>query len=80
MVIDSATILTGSFNFTKAAEAKNAESLLVIKDAPELIKAYEANIHAPAGHSQPIWETGVCLACWDGDGHVCRREWAGPRE
>jgi len=28
MVIDSATILTGSFNFTKAAEERNAENLL----------------------------------------------------
>jgi hypothetical protein len=53
MVIDSATILTGSFNFTKAAEAKNAENLLVIKDAPELVKAYEANIQMHAGHSYP---------------------------
>jgi hypothetical protein len=53
MVIDSATILTGSFNFTKAAEAKNAENLLVIKDAPELVTAYEANIRAHAGHSHP---------------------------
>jgi phosphatidylserine/phosphatidylglycerophosphate/cardiolipin synthase-like enzyme len=33
MVIDSATILTGSFNFTKAAEEKNAENLLVITGA-----------------------------------------------
>jgi phosphatidylserine/phosphatidylglycerophosphate/cardiolipin synthase-like enzyme len=44
MVIDSATIITGSFNFTKKAEASNAENLLVIKDASELVKAYEANI------------------------------------
>lgn len=43
MVIDSATIITGSFNFTKAAEERNAENLLVIKDAPELVKAYEQN-------------------------------------
>src|SRR3989449_4724280 len=43
MVIDSATIITGSFNFTTAAEQKNAENLLVIKDTPELVKAYEAN-------------------------------------
>lgn len=55
MVIDSGTILTGSFNFTKAAEEKNAENLLVIQDAPELVKAYEANIHARAGHSHPYW-------------------------
>jgi len=53
MVIDSATILTGSFNFTKAAEEKNAENLLVITDAPELVKAYEANIRAHAGHAHP---------------------------
>jgi phosphatidylserine/phosphatidylglycerophosphate/cardiolipin synthase-like enzyme len=53
MVIDSATIITGSFNFTKKAEASNAENLLVIKDAPELVKAYEANIQAHAAHSHP---------------------------
>jgi hypothetical protein len=51
MVIDSATIITGSFNFTKAAEEKNAENMLVIKDAPELVKEYEANIRLHAGHS-----------------------------
>ena len=33
MVIDGETILTGSFNFSKAAEEKNAENLLVIRDA-----------------------------------------------
>lgn len=53
MVIDSATILTGSFNFTKAAEERNAENLLVIKDAPELVRAYEANIQAHAAHAHP---------------------------
>jgi phosphatidylserine/phosphatidylglycerophosphate/cardiolipin synthase-like enzyme len=36
MVIDTTTILTGSFNFTTVAEEKNAENLLVITDAPEL--------------------------------------------
>jgi len=30
MVIDSATILTGSFNFTQQAEKRNAENLLVV--------------------------------------------------
>lgn len=41
MVIDQATVITGSFNFTKAAEEKNAENLLVIKSdklAAEYIK------------------------------------------
>src|SRR4030095_9121752 len=53
MAIDSATIITGSFNFTKKAEASNAENLLVIKDAPELVKAYEANVQAHAAHAHP---------------------------
>ena len=53
LVIDSATVITGSFNFTKAAETSNVENLLVIKDAPELVKAYEANIRAHAAHSHP---------------------------
>jgi phosphatidylserine/phosphatidylglycerophosphate/cardiolipin synthase-like enzyme len=53
MVIDSATVITGSFNFTKAAEEKNAENVLVIQDAPELVKAYEANVQAHAAHAHP---------------------------
>src|SRR2546425_8838669 len=51
MVIDSTTIITGSFNFTKAAEEKNAENMLVIKDVPELVQAYEAHIRLHAGHA-----------------------------
>jgi len=53
MVIDNTTLITGSFNFTKAAEEKNAENLLVIKDAPELVKAYAANVQAHAAHAHP---------------------------
>ena len=32
MIIDGETVITGYFNFTKAAEESNAENLLVIKD------------------------------------------------
>ena len=32
MIIDDAYVLTGSFNWTKAAEKQNAENLLLIKD------------------------------------------------
>jgi phosphatidylserine/phosphatidylglycerophosphate/cardiolipin synthase-like enzyme len=53
MVIDSTTIITDSFNFTKAAEEKNAENMLVIKDAPDLATAYEANIRMHADHAHP---------------------------
>jgi phosphatidylserine/phosphatidylglycerophosphate/cardiolipin synthase-like enzyme len=42
MVIDGSTVLTGSFNFTKATELSNAENLLVIHDL-ELAVKYTAN-------------------------------------
>ena len=43
MVIDSHGVLTGSFNFTKAAETSNAENVIYIENAPELAKAYADN-------------------------------------
>jgi len=52
MVIDDYVVLTGSFNFTRAAEEHNAENLLVIND-PVLAKQYIANWHAHAQHSEP---------------------------
>jgi phosphatidylserine/phosphatidylglycerophosphate/cardiolipin synthase-like enzyme len=51
IVVDDYLVLTGSFNFTKAAEEKNAENLLVIND-PSLAKRYLDNWHAHEAHSQ----------------------------
>jgi phosphatidylserine/phosphatidylglycerophosphate/cardiolipin synthase-like enzyme len=51
MVIDDETVVTGSFNFTKAAEEHNAENLLVIR-SKELAVKYLANWQAHAGHSE----------------------------
>jgi phosphatidylserine/phosphatidylglycerophosphate/cardiolipin synthase-like enzyme len=51
MVIDGGTIITGSFNFTTAAEQHNAENLLVIRDR-RLAETYAANWDAHARHSQ----------------------------
>ncbi len=51
MIIDSQTVLTGSFNFTKAAESSNAENLLVIQDV-DLAKKYTANWLVHFKHSQ----------------------------
>lgn len=42
MVIDETIVITGSFNFTKSAQEKNAENLLVLHD-PELAAKYVAN-------------------------------------
>jgi phosphatidylserine/phosphatidylglycerophosphate/cardiolipin synthase-like enzyme len=52
MIIDSKVIITGSFNFTKGAEEKNAENLLIIKDQPDLVRRYEENYLKHKGHSE----------------------------
>jgi phosphatidylserine/phosphatidylglycerophosphate/cardiolipin synthase-like enzyme len=52
MVIDDYLVITGSFNFTKAAEEENAENLLVIND-PELARQYVRNWQVHAQHSEP---------------------------
>ena len=51
MVVDKETVITGSFNFTKAAEEKNAENLLILK-SKELAKQYIDNWNKHKGHSQ----------------------------
>jgi phosphatidylserine/phosphatidylglycerophosphate/cardiolipin synthase-like enzyme len=51
MVIDGFKILTGSFNFTKAAEESNAENLLVIDDVV-LAAKYAENWQQHSKHSE----------------------------
>jgi len=53
MVIDGKDIITGSFNFTKAAEEGNVENLLIIHDDPDLADKYAANFKARAAVSRP---------------------------
>ena len=52
MIIDRETVITGSFNFTKAAEEKNAENVLIIRDKA-LAKVYIENWEQHKGHSEP---------------------------
>lgn len=63
IILDSgtpqATVITGSFNFSKAAEENNTENLLVIKEAPELVKAYDANFDAHMAHGIPYVRKNV---------------------
>ena len=42
IIVDKETVITGSFNFTRAAEEKNAENLLIIR-SNELAYAYIQN-------------------------------------
>jgi phosphatidylserine/phosphatidylglycerophosphate/cardiolipin synthase-like enzyme len=51
MIIDGETVITGSFNFTKAAEEKSAENVLIIKDK-ELAGKYTDNWNNHAWHSE----------------------------
>jgi phosphatidylserine/phosphatidylglycerophosphate/cardiolipin synthase-like enzyme len=51
MIIDSNTVITGSFNFTKAAEEGNAENLLIIQSA-DLAAKYIENWKKHAEHSE----------------------------
>ena len=51
MVIDGLVLITGSFNFTKAAEEKNAENLLIIRDK-ELADKYIAYLKLHEAHSE----------------------------
>jgi phosphatidylserine/phosphatidylglycerophosphate/cardiolipin synthase-like enzyme len=51
MVIDGETVITGSFNFTKQAEQKDAENLLVLRDKT-LAEGYIQNWKEHEGHPE----------------------------
>jgi phosphatidylserine/phosphatidylglycerophosphate/cardiolipin synthase-like enzyme len=54
MVVDRSTVITGSFNFTKAAETRNAENLLVIRSRG-LADKYRQNWKRHLKHSERYW-------------------------
>ena len=62
LLIDGATVITGSFNYNKNAESNNAENILVLPCEP-LAKRYIENFEAHRGHSD-AW-TGLQPAAKD---------------
>jgi phosphatidylserine/phosphatidylglycerophosphate/cardiolipin synthase-like enzyme len=58
MVIDAGTpaavIITGSFNFTRAAQYKNAENAVFISGSDALAEEYVRNWQRHLKHSQPL--------------------------
>jgi len=50
IILDRETVITGSFNFTKAAEEKNAENLLILR-SKKLAGEYFKNWEKHKGHS-----------------------------
>ena len=52
ILVDRSIVITGSFNFTKSAEEKNAENLLIIKGNQPLFDKYFANFDDHKRHSE----------------------------
>ena len=55
MIIDREIVITGSFNFTKAAEEKNAENLLILRNK-DLAGLYLRNWENHKEHSEKVPE------------------------
>ena len=51
ILIDDHTVLTGSYNYTKAAEDKNAENLLIIRDDKTVFDKFRRNFKTHMDHS-----------------------------
>ena len=51
MIIDRGVVVTGSFNFTRAAEENNAENVLIIR-SKELAREYFENWEKHRAHSE----------------------------
>lgn len=52
IIIDKQVLITGSFNFTKSAEERNAENLLVINGNKPLAEKYIQNFMTHKAHSE----------------------------
>lgn len=53
LILDERWVQTGSFNFSRAAETKNAENVLLIDD-PSLAQIYKKNWETLAAHANRI--------------------------
>lgn len=52
MIIDRKVVITGSYNFTRAAEKSNAENVVIIESEP-IAQKYLQNWQKHRSHSQP---------------------------
>lgn len=51
-IIDRRSVITGSYNFTKAAEEKNAENVLILAGDADVIEAYIENFDRHLEHAE----------------------------
>ncbi len=54
IVVDGETVEEGSFNFTAAAESRNAENVAVLKKCPEVALKYETEWRRLWDESEPM--------------------------
>lgn len=54
IIVDDANIELGSFNYTKAAEEKNAENAMVLRNDPPVVKQYDAEWERLWGESETL--------------------------
>lgn len=52
ILVDNTTIITGSYNFSKAAESRNAENIVIIKNDKRLFAKYRDNFKKHMKHSK----------------------------
>ncbi len=45
MIVDGVDVITGSYNFTSAAEKRNAENLIIIRNDPQIASVYTREWH-----------------------------------
>lgn len=61
MVVDGDDVITGSFNFTQAAQRRNAENVLLIRGAAALARAYRSDWRWRQRFSLPFDRTAQAL-------------------
>ena len=49
----AATVITGSYNFTQAAQSKNAENIVIISRSPAVTGRFLENFETQRGNSRP---------------------------
>lgn len=54
LIVDGDTVETGSFNYTNSADQRNAENVLVVKNAPQLAARYLQEWMLHWDHSEPM--------------------------
>ncbi len=57
IIIDKATVITGSLNFTKEAEDRNAENLMIVR-SERVAGTYLANWNLHRGHAEDFKQGG----------------------